>query len=112
MPFASVEGRQIEYRMIPGDALAQPTLVFLHEGLGCVALWRDFPDKIAARLGARPLIYSRLSYSHSQRLLAKPPPRFMHEEALAVLPPLLDQLGIDDPLLVGHSDGASIGIIH
>jgi pimeloyl-ACP methyl ester carboxylesterase len=112
MPFASVEGRRIEYRMIPGDALAQPTLVFLHEGLGCVGLWRDFPDKIAARLGARALIYSRFGYGQSDGLLAKRTPRFMHEEALKVLPDLLDQLGIDNPLLVGHSDGASIAIIH
>jgi pimeloyl-ACP methyl ester carboxylesterase len=112
MPFASVEGRQIEYRMIPGDALAQPTLVFLHEGLGCVALWRDFPDKVAARLGVRALIYSRFGYGQSDGLTAKRTPRFMHEEALAVLPALLDQLGIDNPLLVGHSDGASIAIIH
>ncbi|MET0193167.1 MAG: alpha/beta hydrolase [Hyphomicrobiaceae bacterium] len=112
MPFASVEGRRIEYRMIPGDALTQPTLVFLHEGLGCVGLWRDFPDKIAARLGARALIYSRFGYGQSDGLTAKRTPRFMHEEALKVLPDLLDQFGIDNPLLVGHSDGASIAIIH
>ena len=112
MPFASIEGRRIEYRMIPGDALAQPTLVFLHEGLGCVGLWRDFPDKIAARLGARALIYSRFGYGQSDGILAKRTSRFMHEEALKVLPALLDQMGIADPLLVGHSDGASIAIIH
>jgi len=112
MPFASIEGRRIEYRMVPGDALAQPTLVFLHEGLGCVGLWRDFPDKIAARLGARALIYSRFGYGQSDGLLAKRTPRFMHEEALTVLPALLEQLGIENPLLVGHSDGASIAIIH
>ena len=112
MPFAGIDGRQIEYRMIPGDALAQPTLVFLHEGLGSVALWRDFPDKIAARLGARALIYSRFGYGQSDGLPAKRAPRFMHEEALRVLPALLDQLGVDCPLLVGHSDGASIAIIH
>jgi len=99
MAFASIEGRRIEYRMIPGDALAQPTLVFLHEGLGCVGLWRDFPDKIAARLGARALIYSRFGYGQSDGLLAKRTPRFMHEEGLKVLPDLLDQLGIDKPLL-------------
>src|SRR5262245_26961388 len=108
MLFASVDDRRIEYRMIPGDALTQPTLVFLHEGLGSVGLWRDFPDKIAGRLGARTLIYSRFGYGHSDGLTAKRAPRFMHEEALKVLPALLDQLGIDDPLLIGHSDGASI----
>jgi pimeloyl-ACP methyl ester carboxylesterase len=112
MPFASVDGRQIEYRMIPGDALAQPTLVFLHEGLGSAGLWRDFPDKIAGRLGARALLYSRFGYGQSDGLMEKRKPRFMHEEALKVLPALLDQLGIDRPLLVGHSDGASIALIH
>ena len=109
--FASIDGRQLEYRMIPGD-LAQPTLVCLHEGLGSVGLWRDFPDKVAARLGARALIYSRFGYGQSDGLPAKRTPRFMHEEALKVLPALLDQLGIDNPLLVGHSDGASIALIH
>jgi len=111
MPFAIVTGRQIEYRMIPGD-LAQPTLVFLHEGLGCVTLWRDFPDKVAAGLGARALVYSRFGYGQSDGLLVKNTPRFMHDEALDVLPALLDRLGIERPLLIGHSDGASIALIH
>lgn len=109
---AHVDGRAIEYRMIPGDAIAQPTLVFLHEGLGCVGLWRDFPDKIAHRLGARALVYSRFGYGGSDGLRAKREPSFMHDEALQVLPQLLDQLGIFEPVLVGHSDGASIALIH
>jgi len=111
MPFATVTSRQIEYRMIPGDH-AQPALVFLHEGLGSVALWRDFPDKLAGRLGARALIYSRFGYGQSDGLLAPRTPRFMHEEALDVLPALLNQFHIERPLLVGHSDGASIALIH
>jgi pimeloyl-ACP methyl ester carboxylesterase len=111
MPFAIVTGRQIEYRMIPGD-LAQPTLVFLHEGLGSVTLWRDFPDKVAAGLGARALVYSRFGYGQSDGLLARNTLRFMHDEALDVLPALLDGLGIERPLLIGHSDGASIALIH
>lgn len=109
---AHVHGRAIEYRMVPGDALAMPTLVFLHEGLGSVGLWRDFPDKVAHKLGARALIYSRFGYGGSDGLLAKREPGFMHEEALEVLPALLDQLGVEQPLLVGHSDGASIALIH
>lgn len=109
---ARVQGRAIEYRMVPGDALGQPTLVFLHEGLGSVALWRDFPDKIAHRLGARALIYSRFGYGGSDGLLARREPDFMHVEALQVLPELLDLLAIERPLLVGHSDGASIALIH
>ena len=112
MPFADIDGRQIEYRMIPGDALERPTLVFLHEGLGSAALWRDFPGKVAARLGARALVYSRFGYGQSSGLLTKRTPEFMHTEALEILPRLLDRLGIERPLLVGHSDGASIAIIH
>jgi len=111
MPFVAVTGRQIEYRMIPGDH-AQPTLVFLHEGLGSATLWRDFPDKAAGRLGARALVYSRFGYGQSDGLLARNTLRFMHDEALDVLPALLDGLGIERPLLIGHSDGASIALIH
>jgi pimeloyl-ACP methyl ester carboxylesterase len=97
--------------MIPGDH-AGPALVFLHEGLGSVGLWRDFPDKVAARLGARALIYSRFGYGRSDGLAGPRSTRFMHEEALDVLPVLLDRLGVDRPLLIGHSDGASIALIH
>lgn len=107
-----IDGRAIEYRMVPGDALKLPTLVFLHEGLGSVGLWRDFPDKVAHRLGARTLVYSRFGYGGSDGLLARREPAFMHTEALEVLPKLLAQLGIEAPLLVGHSDGASIALIH
>jgi pimeloyl-ACP methyl ester carboxylesterase len=103
--------RRLEHRWIPGDALA-PTLVLLHEGLGSVTLWRDFPDRLAAATGAPVLVYSRLGYG-----LSDPAPRpfdldFMHREALDVLPALLDQLGVHEPILVGHSDGASIALIH
>ena len=112
MHFAEIDGRRIEYRMLPGDAAAGPPLVFLHEGLGSVALWRDFPDKVARRLGAPALVYSRFGYGQSDGLIAPNTPRFMHDEALDVLPVLLDRLGIARPLLIGHSDGASIALIH
>jgi pimeloyl-ACP methyl ester carboxylesterase len=112
MSFATVAGRCIEYAAIPGDTGSAPTLVFLHEGLGSVALWRDFPRKVARRLNAPALVYSRFGYGESDGLEAARTPRFMHEEALEVLPSLLDQLGIERPVLVGHSDGASIAMIH
>ena len=108
---SQIDGRIIEYRVIPGDA-AKPWLVFLHEGLGCVALWRDFPDKIARRLGCRALIYSRFGYGASAPLDGPRAPNFMHDEALDVLPKLLAALHIDTPVLIGHSDGASIALIH
>jgi pimeloyl-ACP methyl ester carboxylesterase len=110
--FAELDGRRIEYRMILGPADARPPLVFLHEGLGSVGLWRDFPDKVSRRLGARALVYSRFGYGQSDGLQGSRAPNFMHDEALDVLPRLLDQLGIQQPLLVGHSDGASIALIH
>jgi pimeloyl-ACP methyl ester carboxylesterase len=112
MSFASIDGRCIEYAAIPGDAGAAGTLVFLHEGLGSVALWRDFPRKVAKRLHAPAVVYSRFGYGASDGLAAKRTPQFMHDEALGVLPALLDRLGIERPILIGHSDGASIALIH
>lgn len=112
MPFAILDGRSIEYAAILGDAASRSSMVFLHEGLGSVALWRDFPGKVARRLGALALVYSRFGYGRSDGLSGKRTPQFMHEEALDVLPRLLDQLGIENPLLIGHSDGASIALIH
>jgi pimeloyl-ACP methyl ester carboxylesterase len=112
MPFVTIDGHPMEYRAILGSAGARPTLVFLHEGLGSVALWRDFPDKVARRLDAPAIVYSRFGYGRSDGLKAKRTPSFMHEEALEILPRLLDELGIARPLLIGHSDGASIALIH
>jgi pimeloyl-ACP methyl ester carboxylesterase len=112
MLFTDIGGRAIEYRMIPGAVSTRPPLVFLHEGLGCAALWRDFPDKVARDIGAPALVYSRFGYGHSAGLEGPRTPRFMHEEALDVLPALLDRLQIERPLLIGHSDGASIALIH
>ena len=113
MPFADLDGRKLEYRLIPGGDPHMPPLVFLHEGLGSLGLWRKFPDLLARRLGARTLIYSRFGYGASDGLDGeRRTPGFMHDEALVVLPRLLDQLSIRAPLLVGHSDGASIALIH
>jgi pimeloyl-ACP methyl ester carboxylesterase len=112
MPFAILDGRNIEYAAILGDTASRSTMVFLHEGLGSVALWRDFPGKVARRSGAPAFLYSRFGYGQSDGLQERRTPRFMHEEALDVLPRLLDRFGIDRPLLVGHSDGASIALIH
>lgn len=111
MPPFHIDGRPIEARLIPGDA-SGPTLVFLHEGLGCVALWRDFPDLLARRVGARAVVYSRFGYGRSAPLQGPRQPDFMHREALDVLPALLAHFAVERPILVGHSDGASIALIH
>jgi pimeloyl-ACP methyl ester carboxylesterase len=112
MLFMDIGGRAIEYRVIPGPVTSRPPLVFLHEGLGCAALWRDFPDKVARELGAPALVYSRFGYGQSAGLEGPRTTRFMHEEGIDVLPAVLDRAGINRPLLIGHSDGASIALIH
>lgn len=91
---------------------AEPALVFLHEGLGSVALWRDFPERLAQATGRRALVYSRAGHGASPLPDGPRTPRFMHEEALVALPALLERHGIDAPILVGHSDGGSIALIH
>src|SRR5580704_10912675 len=103
---------RLEYRMIgprPGTA---PTIVMLHEGLGCVGLWGDFPDKIAAATGAGVFVYSRAGYGKSSPVKLPRPLTFMHAEAREVLPPLLAAIGFRRGLLLGHSDGASIAAIY
>jgi pimeloyl-ACP methyl ester carboxylesterase len=89
-----------------------PVLVFLHEGLGCAAQWRDFPARLSAATGLPALAYSRRGYGGSDPLPGPRGPDFMHEEAERVLPALLDALGIESAILVGHSDGGSIALIH
>ena len=111
MAFVEIDGVKIETAVLPGDA-SKPWLVFLHEGLGCVTMWRDFPEKLARRLGARALVYSRRGYGRSDPLAGRRDVRFMHDEALHVLPKLLAHFAILRPILVGHSDGASIALIH
>ncbi len=110
--FIQAAGRKLEYQLIPAHQLNRPTLVFLHEGLGSLAMWRDFPSKVAAATGCRTLVYSRYGYGESDLLTESFGVRYMHDEALVVLPELLDKLGIDKPMLVGHSDGGSIALIH
>jgi pimeloyl-ACP methyl ester carboxylesterase len=91
---------------------SEPALVFLHEGLGSVALWREFPERLANATGRRALVYSRAGHGFSEIPDEPRTPHFMHEEALDVLPGLLAEFGIERPVLVGHSDGASIALIH
>jgi pimeloyl-ACP methyl ester carboxylesterase len=95
-----------------GTDVAGPQLVFLHEGLGSVAQWRDFPRRVVAATGGSALIYSRIGYGRSQALTQPRSPDYMHTEALVTLPRVLDHFAIAAPILVGHSDGASIALIH
>jgi len=96
-----------------GEPGSKAPLVFLHEGLGSIRQWRDFPAKVAAATGRRALVYDRYGYGQSDVLKeAKRTVRFMHDEALIALPSLLTEWHIANPVLIGHSDGASIALIH
>jgi pimeloyl-ACP methyl ester carboxylesterase len=106
-----VGGRRIETLELEGDEERRP-LVLLHEGLGSVGLWRDFPQQLAGATGRRVLAFSRFGHGRSDRPPAPRTPGFFHEEALEVLPELLPLLRAEAPILVGHSDGASIALIH
>ena len=112
MPHLQAAGRSLHYEWIEGNG-ASPVLVFLHEGLGSIRQWRDFPAKLCAVTGSRGLIYDRYGYGQSD-VLQEPRRtiRFMHDEALVSLPELLSGLSVRNPVLIGHSDGASIALIH
>jgi pimeloyl-ACP methyl ester carboxylesterase len=107
----ALSGGEIELLDIPSDA-AGPPLVLLHEGLGSVGLWRGFPERLANATHRRTIAFSRYGHGQSDRPPKPRTPTFMHEEALEVLPELLTKLGVDEPVLVGHSDGASIALIY
>ncbi len=109
---------RIEHQWISLERASAPLVVFLHEGLGSVAMWRDFPQRLCDALGCRGLVYSRPGYGRST-------PRaphetwgtdFMHRQAREVLPVLLQALGVDTatepPWLLGHSDGGTIALLH
>jgi len=111
--FVEAGGGRLHVRVDEGRRDAGPPVVFLHEGLGSLALWRDFVDEVRAALGdVTTIAYSRHGYGRSAVATGPRAVTYMHDEALIVLPALLAELGIENPLLVGHSDGASISIIH
>lgn len=107
-----VTGGRIDVEIV-GPTRPGPTLVFLHEGLGAIDLWRGVPAEIAAAAGGlRAVVYSRLGYGHSTAADLPRPVEYMHHEADVVLPEVLDALGVESPVLVGHSDGASIALAY
>ena len=107
-----VNGKRLEvlwHGPPPDQAL---TLVFLHEGLGCAAMWHDFPGELATATGCGALVFSRLGYGGSDACELPRSLRFMHHEGLNVLPELLEKAGVKACVLVGHSDGGSISIVY
>ena len=120
MQTVDIEGVFLEVAHIAAPAgadAAQAPLVFLHEGLGSVAMWRDWPASLCAATGRAGWVYSRRGYGRSSpvadvRGVGRLQPDYMHREALDVLPKLLARLGLQRPVLVGHSDGGTIALIH
>ncbi len=120
--FAAIDwaGREvrIEYQWVGADDRAAPLIVFLHEGLGSLAMWKDFPQRLCMATACRGLVYSRPGYGRSTARAAEETwgLDFMHRQAFEVLPALLDAVQVDTaaspPWLFGHSDGASIALLH
>jgi len=108
----TIEGRRLEANWHGPPPDQAMTLVFLHEGLGCAQLWRDFPARLAEATGCGALVVSRLGYGRSDPCPLPRPLRFMHEEGLTVLPRVLAATGVNACVLIGHSDGGSIAIIY
>jgi pimeloyl-ACP methyl ester carboxylesterase len=106
------DGKRLETAYLAGFREHAPTIVLLHEGLGSIALWKDFPERLRERTGCSVFAYSRYGYGRSEPLAEKRPLSYMHREAEVVLPALLEAAGIERPVLLGHSDGASIALIH
>ena len=111
--FLTIDGKRLEtLRYAPARSETDATIVMLHEGLGSIAMWKDFPERVAETTGCGVLVYSRYGHGKSQRLAEKRAVDFMHHEAKVVLPELLGQLEIQRPILFGHSDGGSIALIY
>jgi pimeloyl-ACP methyl ester carboxylesterase len=106
--FLDVLGKKLEAELL---GPRPPTLAFLHEGLGSLAQWRDFPARVVERTGHGALVYSRFGYGASDPVTLPRPLTYMHEEARDVLPLVLDAAGIGEVVLIGHSDGASIALM-
>jgi pimeloyl-ACP methyl ester carboxylesterase len=106
-----VAGHEVEVLRIGGD-LGRPTIVLLHEALGCIDLWRDFPDRLADATGCPVVAWSRWGYGGSERRPAPWPFDYHETEATEALPDLIDVLGLGEHVLWGHSDGATIALLN
>lgn len=112
MKHITINGLRLEYRDFPAARADAATILLLHEGLGCVAMWRKFPEQLAAATACRVLVWSRAGYGGSDPYAAPRQPDYMHREALEALPAFADALGVAQAIVVGHSDGGSIALIY
>jgi pimeloyl-ACP methyl ester carboxylesterase len=110
--FLAIGSQRLECHMIGPRPETAPTIVMLHEGLGSAGQWGDFPERLAAATGTGVFVYSRAGYGRSSPVSLPRPLTYMHDEALEVLPKLLDTIGFRRGILIGHSDGASIATIY
>ena len=107
-----LDGRRLETAWWGPAPHQAPTIVLLHEGLGCVTLWRDVPERLAVATRFGVFAYSRFGYGQSDPVTLPRPMSYMHDEALQILPRVLDAAGIERSILIGHSDGGSIAAIY
>ncbi len=110
--FLRIGDSDLEYRLLGPSPSEAPTIVMLHEGLGSAAQWGDFPDRLQAATGMGVFVYSRAGYGASTAVTLPRPLDYMSREALEVLPALLEAIGFQRGVLLGHSDGASIAAIY
>lgn len=103
----------LRIELINDDVLPRsPTLVFLHEGLGCISMWRNFPADLCKATGCPGLVYDRWGYGGSDQLTGSRTPQYFNDEALRSLPEVLDRCAATDAILIGHSDGGSIALLY
>ncbi|MGE0013563.1 MAG: alpha/beta fold hydrolase [Azoarcus sp.] len=113
MKTVSILGKHLEFVRLPSAHPREnaPAMVFLHEGLGSVSMWRDFPQKVADASGCEAIVYSRVGYGRSDPATRQRDVTYLHEEGLAMLPAFIAELGLEQPFLFGHSDGGSIALL-
>ena len=110
--FLGIKDHTLEIQWINPQISGRPTLIFLHEGLGSLGLWKDFPRLLCQMCRCPGFIYSRLGYGESDPCILPRKINYLHKEALDVLPRVLEAADIRDHILIGHSDGGSIGLIY
>lgn len=112
MPFLTAGGHRLHYEWIGPAPEHAPTLVFLHHGLGAVSTWLDLPARLSEATGCGALVYSRQGYGKSAPVQGTRPFRYLHDEALKVLPEVLAETGVRQTILIGHSDGGTIALLY
>ena len=108
----TIADARIEYSFYEVKRPDAPTIIMLHEGLGALSLWRDLPRKLSNLINCSVFVYSRHGYGQSDFINSEFDANYMHKEALYILPQILRHFDISNPILYGHSDGASIALIH